>query len=734
LHNKTIAKLLSKENISIQHGNYQTAWFDVKNRVLGLPAWKEMPKDTYDLFIGHEVGHALYTPYEGWHDSPEKIEGVPRSYMNVIEDARIERFVQKDYPGLVGPFKRGYKNLLEQGFFSDLTNINWNEVKLIDKINIKAKLGDLSNVPFTKEEMVFFKRAMSNSTFDEVVQLCRDILAWTQENQEELLTQPEQEEGDIKIPEGEDEGPSMGHDDYLENGNEEEKSEKAESSSSEDDTETTETEKGTEGTDQSDDREPEEESNSEKAVNGDPDQSITDNIFREAEKSIIDQDERGYQTVYMREPSKKVRAQIIKSFKQLEQDRAKSRKYWDDMERDDQDKAYAHFENQLPSYLTQVKKSTNFAVKEFEMRKAAYQWQRATTAKSGSLDVNKVHAYKYSEDIFAKVTQLADAKNHGMILLVDYSGSMAGTLHNVIDQVIHLVTFCKTVNIPFEVYAFTTGNRVRNQIDGEIDMSDVHLTQLIGSSLNKKDYDSAIKGLFLRKCANENRNKNNYWDKDYDPDLPTLNEYSVTGKCEEYGSTPLNDALVLSHKLIKEFKNKNAIQKMNLVVLSDGDSNGMNSYKDYDMNIKRADESRWSGISIEVDGKIIKQKDVYGSRRGMTTMLLDNIRKRYGVRTLCFFVSNDHHQWKHKLQDCEQYDMKEANKEYRKHKCVTFKNKLGYDEFYCVKGGSQLSAQEDEFEVGEDASTAKIRTAFKKFASSKKNNKTLLSNFGKAVA
>ena len=160
----------------------------------------------------------------------------------------------------------------------------------------------------------------------------------------------------------------------------------------------------------------------------------------------------------------------------------------------------------------------------------------------------------------------------------------------------------------------------------------------------------------------------------------------------------------------------------------------MQSYKDFDMNIKRADESRWSGISIEVDGKVIKQKDVYGSRRGMTTMLLDNIRKRYGVRTLCFFVSNDHHQWKHKLQDCDQYDMKEANKEYRKHKCVTFKNKLGYDEFYCVKGGAQLSAQEDEFEVGEDASTAKIRTAFKKFASSKKNNKTLLSNFGKAVA
>ena len=74
-YNPTIARLLAKENITIQHGNYHTAWFDIKNRILGLPLWKDMGKDVYDLFIGHEIGHALYTPYEGWHDSPDKIKG-----------------------------------------------------------------------------------------------------------------------------------------------------------------------------------------------------------------------------------------------------------------------------------------------------------------------------------------------------------------------------------------------------------------------------------------------------------------------------------------------------------------------------------------------------------------------------------------------------------------------------------------------------------------------------------
>ncbi|MGB1036985.1 MAG: hypothetical protein ACPGYQ_07150, partial [Candidatus Puniceispirillales bacterium] len=81
----TLAKLLAKENITVQYGNYQTAWFDIKDRILGLPQWKDMGNDVTDLLIGHEVGHALFTPFEGWHDSPEKLEGCPRSYINVIE-------------------------------------------------------------------------------------------------------------------------------------------------------------------------------------------------------------------------------------------------------------------------------------------------------------------------------------------------------------------------------------------------------------------------------------------------------------------------------------------------------------------------------------------------------------------------------------------------------------------------------------------------------------------------
>ena len=186
MHNTTVAKLLAKENIEVQYGNYNTAWFDIQNRTLGLPLWKDMGKDVHDLLVGHEVGHALFTPYEGWHDTPEKLEGCPRSYINVIEDARIEKLVRRAYPGLVGPFLRGYKKLSADNFFGDLDKLKMQQVKLIDKINLKAKLGKEIDIRFNTLEQALFDRAMLTETFEEVVELVKDVLAYTKENQKEL--------------------------------------------------------------------------------------------------------------------------------------------------------------------------------------------------------------------------------------------------------------------------------------------------------------------------------------------------------------------------------------------------------------------------------------------------------------------------------------------------------------------------------------------------------------------
>ena len=43
-------------------------------------------------------------------------------------------------------------------------------------------------------------------------------------------------------------------------------------------------------------------------------------------------------------------------------------------------------------------------VKEFEMKKKASEYKRATVSKTGVLDTLKMNNYKFSDDIFKKMT------------------------------------------------------------------------------------------------------------------------------------------------------------------------------------------------------------------------------------------------------------------------------------------------------------------------------------------
>ena len=137
----------------------------------------------------------------------------------------------------------------------------------------------------------------------------------------------------------------------------------------------------------------------------------------------------------------------------------KSRVYEDQKENDWLIREYEASQSRFKQGIKDIKKNVNFAVKEFEQRKAATQWQKASTAKTGVIDINKLWSYKTSDDIFLRTTKLADAKNHGMMLIVDYSGSMHSSIRYVLNQVLHTIMFCKAVNIPFEVYGFSTTNQ-----------------------------------------------------------------------------------------------------------------------------------------------------------------------------------------------------------------------------------------------------------------------------------
>ena len=100
LDTKTIlARLMATENLTIeQRADVTTASFDTENRILVIPVLKQtLSSNLYDLFIGHEVGHALYTPPEKLQEALTE-KGMSVSVLNVVEDARIERKIKNKYP------------------------------------------------------------------------------------------------------------------------------------------------------------------------------------------------------------------------------------------------------------------------------------------------------------------------------------------------------------------------------------------------------------------------------------------------------------------------------------------------------------------------------------------------------------------------------------------------------------------------------------------------------------
>ena len=210
-----LAKLLASENIFIEHRHdVSTASFDLKNRVLILPVWQGISLNVYDMFIYHEVGHAIDTPPGSWKlaietlakeffgvviDSDEKNERSMYTYafaaqkmcghfLNVVEDVRIDRLQKTRYPGCKKSYVKGLKDLHEMDFFKiEEQDIDINELSFIDRANLYYKGGDLMNIRFDDTEREFIKRMYTTKSWDDVYNLTEEIMRHTLEKDKDKI-------------------------------------------------------------------------------------------------------------------------------------------------------------------------------------------------------------------------------------------------------------------------------------------------------------------------------------------------------------------------------------------------------------------------------------------------------------------------------------------------------------------------------------------------------------------
>ena len=480
----TLAKLLASENLVVEHRVCETASFDVDRRVLVLPIWKDLDNDTYDLLVGHEVGHALYTPTTEQEAIPSDI---PRSYVNVTEDARIERRMKAKFPGLTKSFYRGYQHLHERDFFN-VQNNDLSRLKLIDRINLHFKIGTYALIPFADGEQQYVDLVEEAETFSDCIDAARVIYDYEkQKRKEEQESKAPQEQDAPQTVDTvtSDDGPGETEDADADNTSEDLEEQKG----------------GDPWDDEAQLDVPSfEQDNIEEA---ETDTALQENLENSASKDTWDNPT----YVEIDDPNLDVAivdhkdvTRIISTFWN-EQNETRKENGADEINFGPCDKAYRKF-------VESSNREVNYLVKEFECRKSAASYARQSVSRTGVLDCTKLHTYKYNEDLFKKVTSTPDGKNHGLIFLLDWSGSMCGIIQDTIKQLLSLTSFCRKVGIPFEVYSFVNDP----MWGGLLDNASVELTSrrnhtyafhhtfrlvnLLSSRERSSEYETSARNLF----------------------------------------------------------------------------------------------------------------------------------------------------------------------------------------------------------------------------------------------
>ena len=183
-----LAKLIASENITVQHNQVKTASFDTLNRILTLPIFKVESGDVYDMLIAHECAHALWTPTDGWAKIADDNE--LRSYVNVLEDCRIDKKIQKKYPGVVKNYLNGFDIMDDQDFFGIKNKDINSDLMLIDKINLYYKSSKRLPFTFAPEDKLWLNKVDNLKSFKDVVDLAKLLLKWQKKQVEKMKKLP----------------------------------------------------------------------------------------------------------------------------------------------------------------------------------------------------------------------------------------------------------------------------------------------------------------------------------------------------------------------------------------------------------------------------------------------------------------------------------------------------------------------------------------------------------------
>ena len=720
------AKLLANEDVSVRRAKTRTASFDIKSRVLTLPLWQEMTPEIEQMLVGHEVGHALYTTDEYGDAIKENTD--LKSYLNVLEDVRIEKLIKQKYPGIRKHMAAGYKQLNERDFF-EIDGKDVNTMLLIDRINLYFKAG-LFNLDFNSIEKQFVVRAERTESIQDVIDLAKEVFEYSKAEyyakkaEWEAAASEEDEEEDFdgqdlsgfNMDDGEDDE-DWDDDDVMQMSGDSDSDEDSEESEEDSDSWERGTEKGQE-------------------LN--PLESATQRAFDAALEDLADTD-----TEYQYWTIAPVAYDPIVPYKRVLSEMADEKVRW----MEGYDEVNNKLRDEFQQFKTESLKTVNYLVKEFEMRKSATLYKRTQVAKSGQLDMKKIFGYKINDDLFKRVNIIPEGKNHGMMILVDWSGSMQNVMMDTVKQVVNLALFCQRVKIPYQVLAFTSQysdrrmseeertaiwakknaeyERIRDSNEPTIVSRDFHLLELFSHRMSSSE--------FYQQAAN------------------FLDYRFMWSRRFGLGGTPLNEALVWVYHNLGDFINKNNIEKTTFITLTDGEGGQMECMNSAGRNLCTRhikEYGYWDREKeVRVETTYVNYKNFYRDEVTKKTYILTDdanqqtrsvlkmIKDRYNVNTVGFYICSNSKRdlyWavasNSKVGGTDIYmSIEKVKRAFRAEGFASLQGS-GRDELFLVPK-NKMKLDEGELNANGGMTSRKLASQFGKYLNQKKTSRVLLNRF-----
>jgi hypothetical protein len=731
-----LAKLFATENLSVEHNNVKTASFDLENRIVTLPIFKKPSGDVYDMLTAHECSHALHTPLKAW----SKLEDPKyRAYVNVIEDTRIDKLIQKKYPGIVRNYVNAFEILTKDNFFG-LKDKNINtDLMLIDKINMYYKSSKKLQFKFTKEEQSWVDKIDNIKTFTDVLKIAKQLYGYQEKQLEQLSKLPDFDNHPLaKNYKLDKNGKKIQvQNSEKDNGN------NFESSLPEP--------KDSENKDSKD-------SNVGNPYGAGGDNvkvdtaldCITDKSFEQSVDKLLDKT-KNYRYATLPEPILKNALVSYDEFLKDMRDNNNNHFKKPINDSTSNNEQYIKYWNWIKQDFLKFKKDSSktvmYLVKEFEMKKAATAYKRATTDKTGVIDSLKLKNYKFSDDIFKRLTVLPDSKNHGMIMLLDWSGSMCDIMNKTVHQLCNLVWFCQKINIPFEVYLFKDVQNKKEDTKEYFKFKNGNMfaekSQLVNVASHR------MKKTILHESLLHLYSMANYFNRNYSYSYDNIAEKGYTIPVDQnyhLTSTPLNEAIIMCNKLIPLFQAKYKVEKLSFITLTDGESNSEISSYTFD-NSKAYNKStggRYDAQTIIKDGKktytTIAGYDRHynNGRTAFTASLLKILQSKYNVTTIGFYLTKRVN--KNSFgQFVDEYISKngklEYNSNFEKTRKQFLKDKVlevpkeGYNSYYVVNAKDMNIENTDLSTLNSGNTTSEIKRIFTKSMKNRLYSRVLLNKF-----